>query len=186
MLTLSHIQEVILTQRTTTPTYLVELDWGGTTLYWSTRDTHEVAGTVYVRGEISLRGAQDWLTANINLNPSAANTAIFQSGSWCGATCIISLLPYRKHPLILQPDYVEDDYGFFSDEVGDPIVLLPGKVMSASYNGNSAITLGIRHTASITHPAPKLRVGPPIFNHLPTPGTVFVWAGETYVLESRD
>jgi len=31
----------------------------------------------------------------------------------------------------------------------------------------------------------KAQIGPPVFNHLPVPGTKFTWAGEVYILEAR-
>lgn len=185
MLTLSAIQEAILAQAATQPTYLVDINWGGGTQHWSTRADHTVSGIDYTGGEIGVRGAQDWRTADLSLNPSAAHTAVLMSASWRGAACTIWLLPFREHPQLVEEGYAEDDYGFFGDEVADPILLLDGEVTSAGYSGNGAITLGVRHVGSITRPAPRIRIGPPVFNHLPVPGTKFEWAGEVYILESR-
>ena len=185
MLTLSSIQQTILAQSTTTPTYLVDLDWSGSTQRWSTRADHVVSGINYTGGEIGVRGAQDWRTAELSLNPSAGHAATLQLGSWRGAACSIWLLPYREHPQLLDDGYVEDGYGFFGDEVGDPILLLQGQVTSAEYSGDGPIRLGVRHVAALQTPTPRVRLAPPICNHLPTPGTKFEWAGELYILEAR-
>jgi hypothetical protein len=184
VLALDFTQQSILAQTTTTPTYLVDIEWGGQRR-WSTRADHTVAGITYTGGEIGVRGAQDWRTADLSLNPSAANTAILMSGSWRGAACTIRLLPFREHAQLVEEGYAEEGYGFFGDEIADPILLLDGEVTSAGYSGNGAITLGVRHVGSITRPAPRTRIGPPAFNHLPTPGTKFTWAGEVYILDSR-
>ena len=184
MLSLSSIQQTILAQSTTTPTYLVDLDWSGTQR-WSTRADHVVSGINYTGGEIGVRGAQDWRTAELSLNPSAGHAATLQLGSWRGAACSIWLLPYREHPQLLDDGYVEDGYGFFGDEVGDPILLLQGQVTSAEYSGDGPIRLGVRHVAALQTPTPRVRLAPPICNHLPTPGTKFEWAGELYILEAR-
>ncbi len=184
MLSLTEIQQIILAQPTSTPTYLVDIDWGGSTQHWSTRADHTVSGIDYTGGDIGLRGAQDWRTAELTLDPSAAHTAVLMSGSWRGADCTISLLPYREHPRLLAEGYVAAGYGFFGDEIAEPVLLLEGSITSAGYTDTGSIMLGIRHVASITRAAPRLRVGAPTFNHLPTPGTVFTWAGETYVLEA--
>lgn len=62
MLTLDTIQQSILAQATTTPTYLVDIEWDGLQ-HWSTHADHTVDGIDYAGGEIGVRGAQDWRTA---------------------------------------------------------------------------------------------------------------------------
>lgn len=185
MLALTEIQQIILAQPTSTPTYLVDIDWGGSTQHWSTRADHTVSGIDYTGGDIGLRGAQDWRTAELTLDPSAANTAVLQTGAWRGAACSIWLLPFREHPQLVEEGYAEDDYGFFGDEIADPILLLQGQVTSAEYSGDNPIRLGVRHVASLRTPTPRVRLAPPICNHLPTPGTKFTWANELYILEAR-
>ena len=185
MLSLSSIQQTILAQAATQPTYLVDIEWAGTTQRWSTRGDHEVGGITYTSGQIGVRGAANWRSASIALNPSAAHTTTMMAGDWVGSSCVISLLPIREHPQIIDEGYFADGYGFFGTEIGDPIVLLNGVLSAAEYSGNGPITLSVRHQATVGKWAPRARLSPPICNHLPAPGTKFTWAGEVYILEAR-
>jgi len=185
MLTLDHIQQVILAQTTTNPTYLVDIEWDGATQHWSTQGEHVVDGTTYTAGQIGVRGSDNWRSATLALNPSAAHTTAMMAGDWVGGSCTISLLPIREHPQIVDDGYFEDGYGFFGTEVGDPITLLIGVLSAAEYSGNGPISLSVRNVGTTGRWAPRARLTPPICNHLPAPGTKFSWAGEVYILEGR-
>lgn len=185
MLALSSIQQTIVDQAATQPTYLVDIEWAGATQHWSTRGDHVVSGVTYTAGQIAVRGATNWRAATIALNPSAAHTTTMMAGDWVGGDCAISLLPIREHPQIIDEGYFEDGYGFFGTEIGDPIPLLIGVISAAEYSGNGPISLSIRHQATAGKWAPRTRLIPPICNHLPVPGTKSTWAGEVYILEAR-
>ena len=111
MLTLSAIQEAILAQAATQPTYLVDINWGGGIQRWSTRGDHTVGGIAYTGGSIGVRGASNWRTASIALVPTAAHTGTLSAGDWIGATCVVSLYPIKFHPQIIEAGYVEASYG---------------------------------------------------------------------------
>lgn len=185
MLPLSSVQQSILEQASTQPTYLVDIEWDGESFSWSTRGEHIVAGAIYTSGDVGVRGAQSWRSASIAMVPTAENVQAMLVGDWVGNPCVISLLPIKYHPQIVVPGYAVEDYGFFGTETGDPIILLDGVLCAAEYSGNGPITLSVRHRATMGQWAPRTRLSPPICNHLPTPGTTFTWAGETYTLEAR-
>ena len=186
MLTLSAIQEAILAQAATQPTYLVDINWGGGIQRWSTRGDHTVGGIAYTGGQIGVRGAANWRTASIALVPTAEHAATLALGDWIGASCVVSLYPIKYHPQIIEAGYVEASYGYIGTETGATITLIDGVLSAGEYSGNGPITLSVRHWATVGRWAPRTRLSPPICNHLPAPGTTFTWAGEVYVLEARE
>lgn len=186
MLTLDANQRAILESARTSPVYLISTRWAAAAARWSTIGDMVVDGHTYSGGIAGVRSADDWRTASISIVPDQTSADWLLSGAWRGEPCDISLLPYRTVPGIVEDGYFEDGYGSFGDaEVADPIPLISGIISAGEYSGNGPITLSVRHRAQVGKWAPRIRLLPPITNHLPVPGTRFSWAGEAYILEAR-
>ena len=181
--TLDSTQSELVAQRETRPIYLFAIDAGGQE-FLSSNGTHELDEATYTPGHVMGLTVTDWIEASLKLVATPARTAKVQSGDWRRGRCDLYLLPCTRYPLIVEPGAVEDGYAMQGDTYGNPVLLLPGSFASVTDDGDGYV-FRIRHRAYTSGWSPSLRIAPPVCNHLPRPGTVFVVGDERFVLEAR-
>lgn len=183
MRSLDTTQSLLLAEPVTAPIYLVDIDMGAGVEHLSSNGDQTVGATLYTGAEVGVAGIDDWRRASLRLLPTAARAGQVVGGAWRGTACTISLLPCVRYPQIYEEGYVEAGYGVQGIMYGDPIVLLSGQLVSASLR--DTLTVGVTHPVLIAKTSPRIRMEKPVLNHMPAPGTQFVWGGETYTLEAR-
>lgn len=176
-------QFLLLDDTVTRPIYLIEIDAGGQEKL-STGGDVTVGEDLYHGGSAGLRALDDWSAARIVLPATAERVQQVIDQDWRRGRCDIYLVAAGRFPLLLDQDYVEEDYFMQGDVYAAPLLLLPGVLTGASY-GNSGVEFEVQHVSRVAKWSPAVRIAPPVFNHLPRPGTVISWAGEQFVLEAR-
>lgn len=183
MRTLDATQTTLLAEPSTAPIYLIDIDMGAGVERLSSNGDQVVGAISYTGAEIGVAAIDDWRRASLRLSPSSARAAQVITGAWRGTSCTISLLPCVRYPQIFEEGYVEAGYGVQGVTYGDPIVLLSGLLVSAQLG--DSLEVGVTHPVLVAKTSPRIRMEKPVLNHMPAPGTQFVWGGETYTLEAR-
>ena len=183
MYDISESQEALLVERSTKPTFLVEVLFD-VQEYLSTNGDILVDSNLFKGSDIGIRSASDWSSASLKFNPTTSRLATIISGGWQGNPCRIYLLPRVNYLGLYEDDYVEEEYGVNGEDISDKILLIDGVITSATA-GDTQISVEVTHKSFVGKWTPRLRITSQIANHLPQDGTVVVWEGDNYVLESR-
>ena len=172
---LSEKQSHAVFSEATRPTFLVTLNFGDLQTF-STNGTISLGETTWVGEDASVQGLEDWSRAEIRLRPTPERVALALTQDWRGSEVHIELLPV----------VVYDDDDFWEDPApadADRILLLDGVLTSAAVG--ETLDLTVVHRAFVGQWSPRIRIAKPWANHLPQPGTTFVWQGDVYTLEAR-
>ena len=168
----------------TAPRYLVRLHLEDP-MHLSTRDTLVYAGAVWVQSDIRI-GRVSELTATL----SVRNTDwIFSANAFRGEYTyrpveILFAYPYIEAP----PPYFPEGYLDFpieeyvqSPDMVDIITLFAGHISDINSIGDWLEVTAVR-TEEKRYPSVKIR--PPLANHLPAPGQIITWKGQTYRIDA--
>lgn len=170
-----------LERNVTVPVYLIET-WLGEDRYLSSSWDVEVDDQLYEGGIVTITSLDNWSQVQLDLiNPDYALTQLIVSGNWRGQRCRISWIP-TVQSLYWEPGYVAPGY-YRPFVYGDPIVILDGELSSASVSDR--VTLLARGRGTMRNWTPRLRIEPPVFNHLIPPGTTLSVFGELYTIEGQ-
>jgi len=180
---LSESQLVTLKGSATKPLFLIELDFDSPE-HLSTNGDITINGNTYIGGDVGISSVADWTSATIKLSPSPTRVQIVVTGGWQGNPCKIYLVPVQNNQQIMQAGYVQSGYAQDGLTVEDPILLLDGVLTSANIQ-SKGVDVAVSHKALVGKWTPRLRITSNIANHLPSNGSVVVWEGDNYILESR-
>lgn len=184
MRNVSALQASLLSEPATVPVYLVELDFTHPERL-STNGDQVVAGEVYAGGDVALGALGNWTQARLRLRPTAERVARLMAPDWRNTACRIWQLSTADYPELIEPGYVEPGYALQGRVQAEPLQLLDGVLASGGVSQNGFLELSVTHRALVRRWTPRLRIAPPLCNHLPPPGTRIEWAGEVVVLEAR-
>lgn len=182
MIDLTAGQLSVISGQTTSPIYLIDLEYSGLE-YLSTSGDREVGSIQYSGGDIGVMGMDNWTRASLKLRPTPARVASLTSNGWRNQTARIWLLPAVQYPTIIQSGYVESGYAAEGYRQDDPVLLLDGVIVNAGMT--DVLELSVSHRAFVNKWTPRLRINNVWANHLPQAGTRFLWEGDNYILESR-
>lgn len=183
MRTLDYVQRSSTDRLITTPRYLIEVTLTGP-LRLSTREGVLVGSDYYAPGEIQEGSVQiENESASFRIrNPGYQYT----QGALKGAFHRNVVKIYSAYSIIdgsvpayVEPGYWADDY-LTGPIYASEILLFDGHISQVS-DIDEWITINCRGTLPKTYPLGKIR--PPVFNHLPAPGMVILWKGESYRIE---
>lgn len=147
---------------------------------YSTLGDINVNGEMYRGGTVRDLTSQDWSTCSFRIaNPRGALTPFMLSGAWRDQPVTVSIASIEQGDFF-EPGFFVD--GFFANYAVTTMTLFEGVLSSASSIA-PMITLQCVRSAGLFVPA--WRVGRPVFNHLPVPGSTITWQGQTITIESR-
>lgn len=147
---------------------------------FSTLGDISVGGEMYRGGMVRDLTSQDWSTCSFRVaNPRGVLTPFILSGAWRDQPVQVHLASIQRGDYAV-PGYAVD--GYFANYSVTTMLLFEG-VLSAAPSATPWVTLQCVRSAGLFVPA--WRVGKPVFNHLPVPGSTITWQGQTITIESR-
>jgi hypothetical protein len=120
-------------------------------------------GGSYVSSDVRVTALNNWMSAQLEFDATTQQVGWVIGGDWVRASATISLLP--------------------ADGVA-PVLLLSG-IVTAAAAGPDKVRYTVTHRGAAGRWTPRIRMTSAWLNHLPAPGTRFLWQGDTYILESR-
>lgn len=160
-------QQAALALDATRPVYLIECNAFGIDLA-SSNGQWEYDAYLYRGADVAVTGMADWTKARIRLTATAERIERMTLPDWRSDACKIWLLPIA------------------ADGSQEARILLLDGVLTAAAIVGAALEIEVSHRALLRRWSPRVRIAPPICNHLPAPGTQLRWQGDNYTLEARE
>lgn len=139
-------------------------------------------GSMFRGGTVRDLTSQDWSTCSFKVDNARGELTTFMlSGAWRDQPVSVWIAAI-EHGDFFAPGFFAE--GFFANYSVAAVKLFEGRLSSAPSIGQW-ITFSCVRDAVAGAFVPPWRVAPPVFNHLPVPGTTYAWQGQTITIESR-
>jgi hypothetical protein len=166
----------------TEPRYLIQLELD-TVINLSTHDELSIDGISWVQGNVQFINASDTAAVLRIYNTDYKYTQGAVRGSFhMNPVTIYAAYPRPDEwePYIDDPDYVDTVYFVYTDVVAF-FEIFSGRIAEITEIGE---WLTIRCEKNETTRYPKVKLRSPLANHLPAPGALIQWQGETYRIDA--
>lgn len=160
-----------LEETSTRPITILQLEHSGAIEYLSCSGVVQMDSILYSAGTASVRNIEAGRSAVITVPATATRVAETINNTWRGGICKIYAIPAL-------PD---DDAEFV---LADAIFQLDGLILNSKWQGSSVTITAIQKNLDGNF-TPRNRIDE-YTNHVPAPGTILAWEGDTLVLVSRE
>jgi len=170
--TLSDTQFTNVSESSTRPVYLVQIQHGSAVEYLSSSGSVVLDGVPYTEGGIAVESIEDNRRAALSLHATPERITECIDGTWRGEkTCKVYGIP----------DVPETTSVY---DLTDAILLLDGVIDNSQLSGLS-IAIRAIHKYATTRYTPRLNCSE-LSEYIPSAGSVFAWQSGKYVLVSKN